>query len=66
VFPVSCSLVAPAWLAERGVCAWLAVWQRLAHGGVPYAGTVLSKAANSRRDLERRLGAVRPPGSNAG
>jgi len=66
VFPVSCSLMAPAWLAERGVCAWLAVWQRLVHGGVPYAGTVLSKAANSSRVLERRLQAVRRPGPSAG
>lgn len=55
VFPASCSLFAPAWVAERGVCAWLAVHQRLVRGGVPYAGTVLSKAANSRRELERRL-----------
>lgn len=54
VFPPSCSLLAPAWLAERGVCAWLAVKDRLQRGGVPYAGTVLSKAANSRRALERR------------
>lgn len=59
VFPATCSLMAPAWLAERGLCAWLAVWQRLSHGGVTYAGTVLSKAANSRRVLERRLGSVR-------
>jgi hypothetical protein len=55
VFPASCSLFAPAWLAERGLCAWLAVYQRLVRGGVPYAGTVLSKAANSRRELQRRL-----------
>ncbi|MDQ3680295.1 MAG: glycosyltransferase family 2 protein [Actinomycetota bacterium] len=55
VFPATCSLLAPAWLGERGVCAWLAVWNRLVFGGVPYAGTVLSKAANSRRALERRL-----------
>ncbi|MDQ3569718.1 MAG: glycosyltransferase family 2 protein [Actinomycetota bacterium] len=55
VFPATCSLLAPAWLGERGVCAWLAVWNRLVRGGVPYAGTVLSKAANSRRELERRL-----------
>ena len=56
VFPPTCSLLAPAWLAERGVCSWLAVKARLADGGVPYAGTVLSKAANSRREIRRRLG----------
>ena len=59
VFPASCSLFAPAWLAERGVCAWLAVRQRVVRGGVPYAGAVLSKAANSRTELERRLAPVR-------
>ena len=56
VFPPSCSLFAPLWLAERGVCSWLAVWNRVVRGGVPYAGTVLSKAANSRREIEARLG----------
>ncbi len=65
VFPVTCSLMAPAWLSERGICAWLAVWQRLAQGGVPYAGTVLSKAANPRRVLERRLESVRRSGGGA-
>ncbi len=65
VFPGTCSLMAPAWIAERGVCAWLAVWERLVRGGVPYAGTVLSKAANSRRVLERRLAAVSPSGPSA-
>ncbi len=65
VFPGTCSLMAPAWVAERGVCAWLALWERFVHGGVPYAGTVLSKAANSRRVLERRLGAVSRSGPSA-
>jgi hypothetical protein len=55
VFPFSCSLLAPLWIAERGVCSWLAVWRRLVTGGVPYAGTVLSKAANSERQIRRRL-----------
>ncbi|MFP5376696.1 MAG: glycosyltransferase family 2 protein, partial [Acidimicrobiia bacterium] len=54
-FPPSCSLLAPVWVAERGVCAWLAVWSRVARGGVPYAGTILSKAATPRRELRRRL-----------
>ena len=55
VFPPTCSLLAPVWLAERAVCAWLAVWQRLTLGGVPYAGTVLRKAANPERALRQRL-----------
>jgi Glycosyltransferase like family 2 len=58
VFPPTCSLFAPLWLGERGVCAWLAVWNRTVRGGVPYAGTVLSKAANSKRELRRRLATV--------
>ena len=67
VFPVTASLLAPVWLAERGVCAWLAVGSRLARGGVPYAGAVLAKSANSRRHLRRRLAGAaaapaRPPG----
>ena len=56
VFPATASVMAPAWIAERAVCAWLAVASRVALGGVPYAGTVLSKSANSRRELRRRHG----------
>lgn len=55
VFPATCSLMAPLWVAERAVCAWLAVWARVARGGVRYAGTVFPKAANPRRVLRRRL-----------
>jgi hypothetical protein len=51
VFPPSASLLAPAWLLERGVCAWLALAQRLRHGGVRYAGSVIPVAANSERSL---------------
>ena len=58
VFPASAAAGAPAWLAERAVCAWLAVGCRSVLGGVPCAGTVLSKAANPRRDLRLRLAGV--------
>ncbi len=54
VFPATCSLLAPVWVAERAVCVWLAVWSRLVRGGVPYAGTVLTRSANSRSALRRR------------
>lgn len=54
VFTPACSLFAPLWLGERGVCVWLAVWSRATRGGIPYAGTVVSKAANSKRELRRR------------
>ena len=53
VFPATCSLMAPLWVAERAVCAWLAVWALTVRGGVRYAGTVFTKAANSRRALRR-------------
>ena len=43
-FPMSCSLLAPAWLAERAVCAWLALVRRMT-GGCPYAGVRFVRAA---------------------
>lgn len=63
VFPISASLAAPAWLAERAVCSWLAVGSRVALGGVPYRGTVLRHAATPMRVLKRRhsAAAVRTP-----
>jgi Glycosyl transferase family 21 len=57
VFPWSSSLLAPGWVAERALCAWLAVWLRVRRGGIVYAGATLTKAANSKRVLRRRLGA---------
>jgi hypothetical protein len=38
-------LAAPLWLFERGLCAWIAVYQRFARGGVRYAGHVIRDAA---------------------
>jgi hypothetical protein len=60
-FPPSAPLFAPAWLAERGTCAWLAVLQRWRNGGVRYAGSTIPTAAHSVTSLRRRP--VRPPGS---
>jgi hypothetical protein len=54
VFPVSASFFAPAWLAERAVCAWLALLSRLFLGGIPYRGTVLKLAANPLSALRAR------------
>jgi hypothetical protein len=51
VFPLAGSLLAPLWLLERGVCAWLAVAVRLRRGGVAYAGSRIEVAANSPRAL---------------
>jgi hypothetical protein len=53
-FPVSASLLAPVWVAERGVCAWLALLRR-GRGGVRYAGSTIKVAAHSETALRRRL-----------
>lgn len=54
-FPLRCSLYAPAWLLERAVCSWLALWQRATKGGVAYGDGVIRKAANPRRKLGRTI-----------
>ncbi len=54
VFPFAASALAPLWVIERGICAWLAVWRRVRHGGVAYAGRVVSAAATPLRDLRKR------------
>lgn len=59
VFPARASLLAPVWLFERGVCAWLAVASRLLLGGVRYRDTVLSRAATPARKLRLRYADVR-------
>lgn len=56
-FPPSASLFAPAWVAERSVCAWLALGSRL-RGGVPYGGRRLSHSATSMHRLRWRSSAL--------
>jgi hypothetical protein len=63
VFPASSSLLAPVWILERGVCAWLAILQRLRFGGVRYGDSVIPTAAHSERQLRRRFAGE---GSEAG
>jgi hypothetical protein len=63
VFPASCSLLAPLWVAERGACIWLALLQRLRHGGVRYREAAIPVAAHSLRTLRRR--ARRRPAAHA-
>jgi len=58
VFPRSASLFAPVWLAERGLCSWMAVGNRLLRGGCPYHGTVIRRAASSSRRLKVLNGAT--------
>jgi hypothetical protein len=52
-FPASSSLLAPAWVLERSLCAWLAVGARL-RGGVRYGDARLRLAATPARVLRRR------------
>ncbi len=51
VFPATATLLAPAWVLERGVASWVAIFLRVARGGVPYAGAVISRAATPKRRL---------------
>jgi hypothetical protein len=60
VYHWSSSLLAPAWLAERSVCAWLALGQYLS-GGASYAGRRIPRAANSPAALESRYRAASSP-----
>jgi hypothetical protein len=52
-FPASSSLLAPVWIAERAVCSWLALLQRLRYGGVRYGDVTIPVAAHSLRTLRR-------------
>jgi hypothetical protein len=49
-FSPKASVVAPIWVMERSVCAWLAVLERF-RGGVPYAGGRVVAAATPMRRL---------------
>jgi hypothetical protein len=51
VFPATTSWFAPAWLAERALYSWLAVAERMLHGGVQYSGGRLRRAAHSISEL---------------
>ncbi|GAA4189661.1 hypothetical protein GCM10022219_05790 [Microbacterium oryzae] len=53
VFPAATLLWVPAWLLERGIATWAAVFLRLG-GGVQYAGRRLPRAAHSVRAIRRR------------
>lgn len=61
-FPPAAVLAAPLWVAERAVCAWLAVGCRM-RGGVRYRDGRLRRAATPARRLRaaaRRPGAPPP------
>lgn len=52
-FPLTGSLLAPVWIAERSICAWLALGAKL-RGGVRYGPGRLGHSATSMRRLRRR------------
>lgn len=64
VFPATSSLLAPVWILERGVCAWLAVLQRLRFGGVRYGDSVIPVAAHSERRLRETVRRAREAGAS--
>lgn len=65
-FPPSGALLAPAWLLERSVCAWLALAARL-RGGVSYGGGRLRLSATPMRRLRaRHAGALADRGTAVG
>jgi hypothetical protein len=55
VFPAVAALLAPVWIVERGVCAWLAAGAYVFWGGIPYRGRIVARAATPIRQLRRRL-----------
>jgi hypothetical protein len=42
------------WVAERAVCAWLAVGAYALLGGVPYRKRLITRAATPLRVLQQR------------
>lgn len=59
-FPVSGSLLAPLWIAERSVSSWLALLAKI-RGGVPYGERRLSHSATSMRVLRDRYSSSESP-----
>lgn len=54
-FPATSALWAPAWLAERSVTSWSALFSRLVLGGVRYRDARLKRAATPQRELRARI-----------
>jgi Glycosyl transferase family 2 len=51
-FPLSSSLLTPAWVVERSVCSWIAVGAKL-RGGVLYGGRRVGHSATPLRRLRQ-------------
>lgn len=54
-FKRTSSLWAPLWVAERSLTSWIALGERLLHGGVRYRGGRLRDAATPQHILRTRL-----------
>jgi len=52
-YPGAAALLAPLWVLERGVTAWLALGCRLGLGGIRYGDVVFQRAATPPRVLRR-------------
>ncbi|MDQ3533623.1 MAG: glycosyltransferase family 2 protein [Actinomycetota bacterium] len=55
VYPVSASALAPVWITERAVCAWVALGHRVRRGGIAYRDGLISRAATPKRELRERI-----------
>ncbi len=64
-FPLAGALLAPAWIGERALCAWLALGSKL-RGGVRYGDRRLPHSAGSMRRLRRRYESRESPRAEAG
>jgi hypothetical protein len=64
-FPLTGSLLAPVWIAERSLCCWVALVERGA-GGVRYGDRRIGHAATSPRRLKRRYSSTSGTTSSAG
>lgn len=47
----------PLWLAERAVCSWAAIYERLRYGGVRYAGRIVRDSVCADEELRQRWAA---------
>lgn len=54
VIGVICSFYAPAWLLERGICTWIALFSKVLNGGVKYNSAIIKTAANSETTIRTR------------
>jgi hypothetical protein len=53
-FPPTAALWAPAWVAERAVTSWIALWLRVRGGGARWGDVRVTRAATAKQLLVRR------------